>query len=246
MLAILLSVLASQEALGQRLLCVPVQHGDTAAQLAGRLTGNASDTRQPWFQILDPATARFVSKSKYDHILTGWRACLVNTPIAVTQSRATVAPPLWALRARLLSSLGPLDSNVVLWGLLVAVIAFVSHSGDQYLRQRAMVLAIMRPFAERFVREFERPLIQPGSADRPIQSQVRFAPHRARVEVLLAPNRGRRYPNLADHRNNLEYDVTRVLGNLRNRSFVSGRPYAQGPWVVVPFQLTEDQRAGSR
>ena len=98
------------------------------------------------------------------------------------------------------------------------------------------MLAAMRRFAAAFVHEFETPLIDPGAAERPIRAQVRFTPHRARLEVLLAPNGRRRYPNLTDHRTNVEYDVARVLRSVNDRTFRIAPPYAQGRWVVVPFQ----------
>jgi hypothetical protein len=43
----------------------------------------------------------------------------------------------------------------------------------------------MELYAERFIEEFERPLIQPHLSRRPIQSRVRFKPGRARFDVLL-------------------------------------------------------------
>ena len=66
------------------------------------------------------------------------------------------------------------------------------------------------------------------------------AVHRARwrqVEVLLAPRGGRPYPNLVDHKQNVEYDVERVLRVLEDQRFVAGPLYAQGQWVVVPLYL---------
>jgi hypothetical protein len=202
--------------------------------------------RQPSFQILNPATARFVSKSTYDHILVGWQACLVSghdvAPGSASAARAVVAGSAQALRL-----FRRFDPNAVLWGLLVILIVFVLHSGEQYLRERKTMLVAMKRFAVGFVREFEKPLIDPGAAERPIQARVRFAPHRARLEVRLAPNGGRRYPNLADHRTNVEYDVARVLRSLNDHSFLSGPPYARGRWVVVPFQRTVGiTEAGSR
>jgi hypothetical protein len=237
-LAFTVMAMGSAEATGQGMACLAVASGDTAAELAWRLSGDARNTRQPWFQILNPATGRFVSKSTYDHILVGWQACLVGVPGSVAESAAIAARPVasgWVDAF--------LDSNAVLWGVLVVLIAFTVHGGDQYLRERAAMLVSMRRFATAFVREFERPLIEPGAAERPIRAQVRFTPHRARLEVLLAPNGRRRYPNLADHRTNVEYDVTRVLRSLNDRTFFSGPPFARGRWVVVPFQRTvESQR----
>jgi len=230
----------AQKVYAQQVLCVPIRPGDTAARLADRLTGDPGNTRQPWFQILNPATATFVSKSRYDRILAGWRACLVDQPMALAASRTRAVQPIRASFARASDWLRGADTNLALWCVLVLLIAYLLHGSDQYLRQRAMVLAAMKRFADGFVREFERPLIEPGIAERPIQSRVRFAPDRARLDVLLAPAAGRRYPNLADHRRNVEYDVTRVLHSLENASFVGGRPYAQGGWIVVPFQFTNN------
>lgn len=240
MLVFLLMALGSRESSGQGMACLRVGAGDTAAELAWRLSGDAGNTRQPWFQILNPSTGRFVSKSTYDRILVGWQACLVGLRDAAA-SNTTAARPVAAGWTRALA-----ESNAVLWGLLVLLVAFVVHSADQYLRERKAMLVAMRRFATAFVREFEKPLIDPGAAERPIRSQVRCTPHRARLEVLLAPNGRRRYPNLADHRTNVEYDVARVLRTVSDRSFLIGPPYAQGRWVVVPFQRTRSTEAGVR
>ena len=230
-----------QDVFAEEVLCVPIRPGDTATLVAHRLTGDPSSTRQPWFQILNPVTGQFISKSSYHWILPGWRACLVDPPMASTAARSTTARQPGAPFARARDWLRRADLNVVLWSVLLFLIAFLLHSSDQYLRQRLFVLAAMKRFADGFVREFERPLIEPGAAERPIQSRVRFAPDRARLDVLLAPGAGRRYPNLADHRRNVEYDVTRVVRSLKNDSFVGGRPYAQGHWIVVPFQFTNNR-----
>jgi hypothetical protein len=238
--AVVILIIAGEKAYAQQVLCVPIRPGDTAARLADRLTGDPGNMRQPWFQILNPATATFVSKSSYHRILAGWRACLVDEPMAPVASPTRAARPLSASFTRAGDWLGGADPNVILWCVLLVLIAFLLHGSDQYLRQRAMVLAAMKRFADGFVREFERPLIEPGVSERPIQARVRFAPGRARLDVLLAPAAGRRYPNLADHRRNVEYDVMRVLHSLENASFVGGRPYAQGGWIVVPFQFTNN------
>jgi len=174
-----------------------------------------------------------VAKSGYGHIRAGWQACIVNESAVAGPGPTTVTTPR---RAR------GLDSNLVLWGLLVVLIAVMTHGATEYLEDRATAIGAMRRFGERFVQEFERPLIRPGPGDRPIQSRLRFIPHRARLDVLLAPNAGRRYPNLADHKKNVEYDVVRVAELLGKYPFVAGRVYARGRWVVVPFQLTTEHR----
>ena len=67
-------------------------------------------------------------------------------------------------------------------------------------------------------------------------------PHRARLDILIAPGGGRHYPNLADHRKNVEYDVERITQCLRDETFLGGPIYAQGPWVVIPFQLKAEAK----
>src|SRR6187402_838484 len=61
----------------QSSVCHPIRTGETATQLARRLTGDGRNKYQPWFQIVD-ASARFVPKSQYDRIRRGWRACVTR------------------------------------------------------------------------------------------------------------------------------------------------------------------------
>jgi hypothetical protein len=232
LLAVLLTFTGAHDASAQRLLCSTIRPGETAGLVARRITGDAGNTRQAWFQILNPATTRFVAKSGYNHIRAGWQACIVNESAVAGSGTKTATAPR---RARGLDS-------IALWGLLVVLIALVTYGATEYLDNRKAAVGAMRRFGERFVQEFERPLIRPGPGDRPIQSRLRFIPHRARLDVLLAPNAGRRYPNLADHKKNVEYDVVRVVELLRTYPFVAGRVYARGRWVVVPFQLTTEHR----
>ena len=97
----------------------------------------------------------------------------------------------------------------------------------------------MQRFGERFVREFERPLLERRAGAAPIRAQLRAHAGRGRLDVWLAPNAGRRYPNLSDHKDNVVYDVARVSQLLQDPSFVCTAPYAQGGWVVIPFQFQD-------
>ena len=94
----------------------------------------------------------------------------------------------------------------------------------------------MSQFADLFVREFERPLLQDGP-EPAMRTRLRVSRYRARLEIHLAPGNGRRYPNLSDHRKNVEYDVGRVLSALADESFVCGRLRMREGWVVVPFSF---------
>ena len=206
----------------------------------------------PQMACIDELASRFVPKPRYGYVRAGWQACVAaGLP-------APVAPPAdsnasrWArhLRtayddvARLIQS--P-DSDLGLWLVLLALIAIATHSADHYFRDREQVLKTMQRFSQKFVREFEGPLAAGDLSVRPIQSKLRFAPHASRLDILIAPGAGRRYPNLADHRNNVDYDLRRVLDLLRDEPFVNGRPYMDGRWVVLPFSLKPAIRqAGDR
>src|SRR5215467_8059430 len=113
---------------------------------------------------------------------------------------------------------------------------------DDYLARRKTKSIVVRYFVQRFVDEFERPLVRYDSGERPVRSRVRFSVRRGRFKIFLAPGEGRRYPNLFDHKKNVEYDVARVMGVLADDSFVSGAPYTKAGWIVVPFQFTAEPR----
>jgi hypothetical protein len=135
------------------------------------------------------------------------------------------------------------DLTVVWLGAAIAVPWFGWRILDDVLDRRRRASFNMRYFAGRFAREFERPLIHQHAAGRPVR--VRFRPSRfgTRFDILLAPGPSRRYPNLSDHKQNVEYDVTRVLEVLADESFVNGPLRAHAEWVVVPFQF---KRVGAK
>ena len=112
---------------------------------------------------------------------------------------------------------------------------------ETHLRARRALVDRMKRFGDRFIEEFERPLVRPDAAARPIKSRMRFIPDRERLDVLLAPSDGHTYPNLSDHRRNVEYDVERIVQHL-GEPFISGQLYTQGPWVAIPFQVTTDRK----
>lgn len=231
----------------QPLVCHAVQRGDTASKLAQRITGDARNKYQPWFQLVDSAT-RSVPKSQYDRIRPGWRACINKPPVeqrtahaevvvaeAMTRSfgAASNTPPV-AVASRAIRSI---DVTIVWLGVATVVPLLGWQILEGYLSRRKATLIVMRHFAYRFVREFERPLIHQHAAEHPLKSRLRLSPHRTRFDILLAPGKGRRYPNLSDHRKNVEYDVARVLRVLNDESFVCGPLSVQAEWVVVPFQF---------
>jgi hypothetical protein len=119
---------------------------------------------------------------------------------------------------------------VVLWlGWLIV---------DDYLDRRKTASIVVQYFVHRFVDEFERPLVRYDAGECPVRSRLRCGARLRRFDILLAPGEGRRYPNLSDHKKNVEYDVARVMHVLGDDSFVSGALYTQAGWIVVPFQFT--------
>jgi hypothetical protein len=240
--------------------CVTIRTDETVASVAKRVTGDARNMEASWFQIVNPTTSRPVPKTRYRFIFAGWNAC---TTVHDALPEATIEPV-----AQVLSSPAVLDAPpsrpvaptsmpapatvvvwapAAVWSTFVLALALTYWLVDEYLAGRRDTRRAMELYAERFVEEFERPLIQPHLSRRPIQSRVRFKPGRARFDVLLAPEAGLRYPNLTDHKGNVMYDVVRIQRALSEHAFVSSRPYAQGRWVVVPFRFRVDAReAGGR
>lgn len=239
---ILIVTAGSQPAYAQHfLVCYPVRPGDTAARFALRLTGSAENRHEPWFRIVDTTAARTIAKAEYGLILPGWRVCIAQEMLRASAHTQSVQIGLTEKRAAI-------DRWFLWWTvplLVVLAVLLAWFVTVLNLGKRQAIVDTMRPFGEKFVREFERPLFQQRAqsrvegrdADHPIRSRLRFAPHRDRLEVLLAPTDGRTYPNLSDHRRNLEYDVERVLQLLGDEPFSSGPFYAEGQWVVIPFQL---------
>ncbi len=267
-LAILFVLLALADAARaqERFACVTIRTDESVAAVAVRVTGDARNMWASWFQIVNPTTSRRVPKGRYHLKFAGWSACVDGRPseivsrvshqvTAVPSAPGSPAlrttPPAAPIQSAAATDAPRLDRTAITWGTVVfcgfVVIIALACWGDEYLNKRARALRAMKRFAHRFVREFERPLIQQHIPERPIQSQVRFKPFRSRLEVFLAPHGGLRYPNLTDHKSNVVYDVGRVQDVLQDRAFVSSRPYARGQWVIVPFQLRFDVReAGDR
>jgi len=241
LLFVLLTASGSTTAYGQPLTCYPIRPGDTAARLAVRLTGSADNRYQAWFQIVNPANDGFVPKSRYDVIHSGWHVCVATDVMrrGVTPSYDLASVPL--LKPQI--PFTPTRSLNVLWWavpLAVVVAGLMTPPASRYLARRRLLLAVMSGFAARFVTEFERPLFRRDGAP-PVRTRVRFTPGRQRLEIGLAPAEGRTYPNLTDHKRNVEYDVGRIFCLLDDEPFINGPLYAEGSWVVIPCQLAIDR-----
>ena len=233
-----------------KLACFAIRPGDTAARLALRFTGSKDNRNRTWFQIIDPVTATVIPKSRYDEIEPGWQVCVTSAMLKPGQAQPELLPvstsgvamsqPSVPYRATGITSIEPS-------GLWWIVPLFVAASGAgfawgwKWIDERRARVEVLRAFGEKFIREFEKPLRR-NATSAPVTSRVRFAPRRLRVDILIAPAGGRTYPNLVDHKRNMEYDVERVMRLLRNASFVNGPLYAQGSWVVVPCRFQPDRQ----
>ena len=133
-------------------------------------------------------------------------------------------------------------TGVVLWIALVLAIALIVSGLHDLVRDRA---AVLTRFGERFVREFDRPLVRGRSFEPVVEARLRVRPCRSEVQVMLAPGDGRLYPNLVDHKRNVEYDVKRVMRSLGTHVVVSSRLRASGKWVVVPIRLADQAQTGA-
>jgi len=232
---------------GSQLTCYAIRSGDTAARLALRFTGSADNRYQPWFQIVNPATATVIRKSRYSIIQSGWHVCVATEMLrrGFTPQQSSLAPsaPAVLVQPGARRETTPIDFSFLWWGapLFVGVSCLVLAWAWKGLEERRARLDIMKRFGDSFISEFERPLFR-SAAGPSIKSRLRFAPRRQRLKILLAPGDGRIYPNLVDHRKNVEYDVARVLRLLRDEPFINDPLYAEGSWVVIPCRLDSDRQ----
>ena len=251
--AVALTVMSGvQPTLATRFTCFVIHPGDTAAYLALRLTGDIAHRREPWFQIVDPATSRFIPKAEYGRILPGWHVCIAEErvrsellPRAVGSEAARPVQPI--LAAWFVQPFANVGITEVSWGVGVfALVVTVSawRLATRYSADRRTLVNVMTLFGERFIREFERPLLLPGSDAPALESRLRFMPRQRRLDILLAPHDGHTYPNLSDHRANVEYDVGRVLQRLKDKRFVSERLSVQGRWVIVRCRFSGNPELG--
>jgi len=246
------------DAFAQSFVCYAMTRDESATHAARRVTGNDRNAYQQWFQIMD-LSSRFVPKSQYNRIRAGWRACVIKPAIRSVSSNANQIEEREAVVVSAptpLASAGagnrrPAASNTLrtvesvdltmLWLCAAMVVPWFGwRIVDDYLARRKTAFIIEHCFVQRFVDEFERPLVRYDVGERPVRSRLRFGLRRGRFDILLAPGEGRHYPNLSDHRKNVEYDVARVMHVLADDSFVSGAPYRKAGWIVVPFRFTTE------
>ncbi len=249
LLVIAVLVTGSHEAVAQQWTCRTIRQGDTAAHLASRMTGDGAARHQPWFQIVDPTASRYVAKARYDRIRPGWLACVFTGPGGPAQADAgTMAhvgrpgPAAFGFDWTLAGIEPDPRWYIVILVLIMPLAGYTARR--RWLGRRALVEQ-MRQFGQSVIREFERPLVHPRSPAPVLRSRLRVKPHRQRVEVLLAPAAGRTYPNLSDHRKNVEYDIRRVLQLLPDQSYISASLHQRGEWVVVSFQTSVQKQEGA-
>ena len=244
---VLIVTTALASASAQTLACYPIRPGDTAARLARQLTGNADNRHQPWFQIVEPWSETVDLQTQLQPY-SGWLARVRRNRAdtrflsAVRLSRDGNLRGRYVTRAR--AALPVIDWRILWWAVLLVMTstgAFTWVSTRRYLDRRQLLVACMTAFGMRFVNEFERPLFRNRPADAVSRSRLRLVPRRRRLEILLAPPAGRTYPNLVDHRMNVEYDVDRIVTILDDGRFVNAPLYSDGEWVVIPFHMARNR-----
>jgi hypothetical protein len=249
-------------AAAQDFVCWPIVRGETASRLAHRLTGNRAAAYTDAFQIRDPARRMFVPKSQYRNLKAGWQACVASTshksppavfapevtPVAaalVPEEPAITSAPVTRTAEPLMLAWARWPSDAVLAASIAASFLFiVICTAVTVLLAPHPVPPPFKRAGDAFVNAFARPLVDPGSNGPPIQTRLRFVRRKQQLEISIAPGPGRRYPNLVDHKLNVEYDVTRVVRLLGHRLVVSDRLRAAGKWVVVPIRLAGVKQTG--
>jgi hypothetical protein len=246
-------------------VCFNVQPGDTSASLAFRLTNDSASQHASWFGVFDPSTARWVPKSAYGRLAPGWRACVVAAKFSHPRSGQPFAEPTPRVADPVVQPVGrvrmPPAGAPGVWEQLTAIIramgwwwyllagsaaVLIWAIADRHDERRLRLARDLERFGKTFVDEFARPLLETSNTAPPLRARLNALPRRRRLEIFLAPGEGRRYPNLSDHRKNLEYDVERVTSTLADPRFVPGNFAERGSWVVIPFHYdTTVNKAGS-
>jgi hypothetical protein len=226
-----------------RYVCYTVMPGDTVTAIAARLTSDARNWRDPGFQIFDPLRARFIPKTDYSRIQSGWHACLGDAllmPSAVPRSR----DPVTASAAGLPIAVSSQTRALTRWSWLTLLCSVAAMAGllVSMRTQRANVSdRVLEAFGNAFIREFERPLMEErGARTAVLRTELTVSARHGSLDVRLAPVEGRTYPNLADHRMNVEYDVQRVIALLNDPRFVPGPLARRGEWVSIPFRFVSN------
>ena len=259
----------------QALVCDPIRPGESAAQAARRITGNGRSLYSASFQIVNGSAKRIPksqydqvqpgwracmarASARTTRRRNAGRVSEVSAPQAPEPAAAVVVPTVIAAadpvihfrvsaepaKAVPASGVAHVDLAMLWLGAAIAAPWFGFQAIDRLMTRRKTAVVLAQQFANRFIAEFERPLLHDRDTEGPLKARVRRA-RRGRFDILLAPGPQRRYPNLTDHRRNVEYDVDRVLHALDDPAFVPGVLYTQAEWVVVPFQpATESKQSG--
>jgi hypothetical protein len=245
----------------QQFVCSPISRGDTAPSLARRLTGKASAAYTHAFQVRDPARRMFVPKSHYQRLQVGWQACvalepLSGTPLAhapVVALAASPAPdasmiaarppapsptPVALARAGGTAFVFPVAPSIGAAALLMLLLSAAAGT----LAPRPIPPAIRRA-GDDFVAAFAWPLVDLSPGVPPIQTRLKFGRRTQQLEISIAPGPGRRYPNLTDHKTNVEYDIDRVMRILGNGYVLTTPPRTDGKWVVVTIRSADGSLA---
>jgi hypothetical protein len=206
----------------------------------------------------------FVPKSHYLRLSADWQACVATGPVTTTPlayapvvtlvaspiapEAPAIASPSWALAPGRLAPAhaGWTQPDVLSSATIGGAVLFVLLLGAAAtsFAPRPIPPHIRRA-GECFATAFARPLVDPSSNAPPIQTRLRFVRRTQQLEISIAPGPGRRYPNLADHKRNVEYDVSRILRVLGNHYVLTNRPRAAGKWVVVTIRPADSKQTGA-
>jgi hypothetical protein len=203
----------------------------------------------------------FVPKSQYQRLQSDWQACVTPGPVPKTPvvyapvvelAAAAIAPsrPIAADESRSAIDSGPLTlagAALPLTGVpfatpIAAVLLIMLSVVAGSLTLRPIPSSVRRAGKD-FVTVFARPLIDASSPVPPIQTRLRFVRRTQQLDIFIAPGPGHRYPNLTDHKKNVEYDVDRVIRVLGN-CVLCRRPRAEGKWVVITVKPSELNERG--
>ena len=169
-----------------------------------------------------------------------------GAPALVPEEPPITSRPLAAIPPPLPVAGTGTSLDVALITIAVAIVLLIAAFAAATWRSRRTrpIPPLMRRAGEEFVAAFARPLLDASSRVPPIRARLKFVRGKRQLEISIAPGPGRRYPNLVDHKSNVEYDVTRVLQLLGAQFEMSDRLRTAGKWVVVPIRVADLNQTG--
>ena len=140
-------------------VCHPIRRGESAPQVARRITGDSRNAYQSWFQIRN-ASSRFVPKSQYNSIRAGWQVCLFKPLVQRVSAKGDDVVVAKALEASAAAADAGLSEALPASAAMIEPAVLVTRGGREASQTpQSIAFAIMRA-----IRGLDFPMVWLGAA----------------------------------------------------------------------------------